>query len=95
MSVTGMDAATLAALHLVPDEVHAELLSGLVLKHVKLSAAETELATLSTQFEAGQAEINHLSGAASDLQNLERDFDDIDAFVVQRKRGNQSLPSMA
>ena len=82
MSVTGMDAATLAALDLAPDGARAELLSDLVLKQVELSAAETELATLSTQFQDGQAEIDRLSGAASDLQDLERDFSVAEAIFA-------------
>lgn len=82
MSVTGMDAATLASLDLAPDGARAELLSDLVLKQVELSAAETELATLNTQFEDGQAEIDRLSGAASDLQDLERDFSVAEAIFA-------------
>ena len=82
MSVTGMDAATLAALDLAPDGARAELLSDLVLKQVELSAAETELATLSAQFKDGQAEIDQLSGAASDLQDLERDFSVAEAIFA-------------
>lgn len=74
MSVTGLDGTTLAALDLAPDGARAALLSELVLKQVDLSASETELLTLNTQFEEGQAQIDRLAGAASDLQDLERDF---------------------
>ncbi|MDO6591915.1 hypothetical protein DS901_12690 [Loktanella sp. D2R18] len=74
MAVTGMDMQTLAALDLAPQGARAELLSDLVRKQVELSAAEQELATLQVQFTDGQAEIVRLSRAASDLQDLERDF---------------------
>lgn len=74
MAVTGMDVQTLSALDLAPQGARAELLSDLVRKQVELSAAEQELTTLQTQFDQGQAEIARLSRAASDLQDLERDF---------------------
>lgn len=74
MAVTGMGIETLSALDLAPQGARAELLSDLVRQQVDLSAAEQELATLQLQFAQGQAEIARLSRAASDLQDLERDF---------------------
>jgi uncharacterized protein involved in exopolysaccharide biosynthesis len=74
IAVTGMDVQTLSALDLAPQGARAELLSELVRKQVELSAAEQEIATLRMQFTEGQTEIARLSRAASDLQDLERDF---------------------
>lgn len=82
MAVTGMDMQTLSALDLAPQGARAELLSDLVRKQVELSAAEHELATLRIQFTDGQAEIERLSRAASDLQDLERDFSVAEAIFA-------------
>ena len=82
MAVTGMDMQTLSVLDLAPQGARAELLSDLIRKQVELSAAEHELATLRIQFVQGQAEIARLSRAASDLQDLERDFSVAEAIFA-------------
>lgn len=73
-TVTGLDIETLATLDLAPQGARADLLTELVRKQVELDAAEEELETLEIQFSASQQELDRLAPAASEMQDLERDF---------------------
>lgn len=71
------------------------MLAELVRNQVELGAAEQELATLQDQFAAGQAEIAGLAQAASDLQDLERDFSVAEAIfasaIARAKTGKSDV----
>lgn len=92
-AVTGLDEATLATLDLAPQGARAELLARLVRMEADREGAARHIETLQQQYQTGQQELSTLSIAASQLQDLERDFSVAEAVFASAIAKAQSSKS--
>ncbi|MDP5085539.1 MAG: hypothetical protein NWQ23_08980 [Yoonia sp.] len=91
--ITGLPADRVAQLDLAPQGARAELLAELLRMDAERAGAAEEHATLLDRLENSQADLNAKAAAASELQDLERDFSVAEAVFASAIARAQSSKS--